>query len=53
MLNSLDAFHGIEKNPNPMGNRVTCVLNGDYDYKKLFELLERSVKKYKQYSIVY
>ena len=51
MLNSYRAFHGIERNPEPAGNRVTCVLIGEYDYAKLFDLLNRSADKYKEQAI--
>ena len=51
MLNSYRAFHGIDSNPNPQGNRVTCVLIGEYDYPRLFKLLEQSSVKYKDYAI--
>lgn len=51
MLNSYRAFHGIEHNPKPLGNRVATVLIGDYDYPRLFELLNRSADKYKEQAI--
>jgi len=51
MLNSFRAFHGIDANPAPQGNRVTCVLIGEYDYDKLFDLLGRSIEKHKEYAI--
>ena len=53
MLNSMDAFHGVEKNPKPAGNRISCVLIGDYDFEKLFKLFDRSIEKYKEYAIFY
>lgn len=51
MLNSFRAFHGIDKNPAPSGNRVTCVLIGDYNYPALFDLMQRSAEKYKEQAI--
>ena len=51
MLNSYRAFHGIEHNPKPLGNRVATVLIGEYDYPRLFELLNRSADKYKEQAI--
>ena len=53
MLNSSRAWHGVDKNPTPTGSRITCTIMGEYDKDKLFELLERSTKKHKDYQIWY
>ena len=53
MLNSVRAFHGVDKNTEFNGARVAVVMIGAYDYNKLYDLLDRSTKKYGEYAIWY
>ena len=53
MLNSYRAWHGIDENPTPTGSRITCAIIGEYDKDKLFQLLDASTEKHKEYQIWY
>ena len=60
ILNNFRALHGVDKSNNPLGKRAVIVIHGKFqnnesplDFDKLYDLLERSVEKYKDYCIWY
>lgn len=53
MLNSVRAFHGVDENVGDTGSRITAVMIGSYDYKKLYKLLKDSSEKYQSHAIWY
>lgn len=58
VLNNVRAFHAVDPVPYELGSRAVIVIHGKFvngesplDYDKLYDLLERSTEKYKEYCI--
>ncbi len=46
MIGGLRAAHGVEKFGEQFGAKITCLLFGEFDYPKLKDLFDRSIKRF-------